>query len=113
RSPPPATPPRSPNPSAFCSPLRRTDRPRIRPAAGAAAPMKRNRILATPSGRRRDEFLDAVRRSRKLHGRWVSAPDTPENFDAYLRRLRRATHPGYWVLTDSGELAGVININEI
>jgi [ribosomal protein S5]-alanine N-acetyltransferase len=60
------------------------------------------------------EFLAAVRRSRKLHGRWVSAPWTPTAYRAYLRRLRDPAHVGYLVcLCDSGELVGVVNINEI
>src|ERR1041384_4582431 len=75
--------------------------------------MNKQRILEEPSRKRRDEFLAAVRRSRKLHGRWASPPATPEMFDAYLERLRKETHLGYWVRTDLGELAGVFNINEI
>jgi ribosomal-protein-alanine N-acetyltransferase len=75
--------------------------------------MKKDRILEKPSPKRRDEFLAAVRRSRKLHGRWISPPATPEMFDAYLERLRKETHLSYWVRTDLGELAGVFNINEI
>jgi len=66
-----------------------------------------------PSRKWRDEFLAAVRRSRKLHGRWASAPGTVEKFDEYLKRLRKETHLGYWVCTERGELAGVFNINEI
>ena len=70
-------------------------------------------ILVEPSRKRRDEFLAAVRRSRKLHGRWVSPPGTVEKFDAYLKRLGKETHLSYWVCTERGELAGVFNINEI
>ena len=70
-------------------------------------------ILMEPSRKRCDEFLAAVRRSKKLHGRWASPPATVEKFDAYLKRLRKDAHLGYWVCTESGELAGVININEI
>lgn len=70
-------------------------------------------ILVEPSRRRRAEFLAAVRRSRKLHGQWVSAPRTVEKFDEYLKRLRKGTHLSYWVCTERGELAGVFNINEI
>lgn len=75
--------------------------------------MKGDQSLEQPSRRRRDEFLAAVRRSRTLHGRWVSPPGTPEAFDAYLRRLRTPTHRGYWVRTDGGDLAGVFTISEI
>jgi len=75
--------------------------------------MNKQCILVTPSRKRRDEFLAAAKRSKKLHGRYASPPATPEKFDAYLKRLRSETHLGYWVCTERGELAGVININEI
>jgi len=69
--------------------------------------------LEKPSSRRRDEFLQAVRRSKALHGNWTAAPRTAAEFDAALKRLRRKTHLGYWVITEQRELAGVINISEI
>ena len=75
--------------------------------------MNKLRILEQPSQKRRDEFLAAVKRSRKLHGRWVSPPATPETFDTYLERVRKETYLSYWVLTERGELAGVFNISEI
>jgi ribosomal-protein-alanine N-acetyltransferase len=37
----------------------------------------------------------------------------PKGVQAYLRRIRNKVHLGYWVLTKDGELAGVINVNEI
>jgi ribosomal-protein-alanine N-acetyltransferase len=75
--------------------------------------MAEQKILERPSARRREEFLRAARRSKRLHGRWVSAPTTPETFDGYLRRVRRKTCLGYWVVTEKGDLAGVITISEI
>ena len=75
--------------------------------------MNKGCILVEPSRKRRDEFLAAVRRSKKLHGRWASPPATVEKFDEYLKRVRKETHLSYWVCTERGELAGVININEI
>ena len=71
------------------------------------------RILEVPSKRRRAEFLAAVKRSRKLHGHWAAPPQTAKAFNKSLERLGSKAHVGYWVLTESGELAGVININEI
>jgi [ribosomal protein S5]-alanine N-acetyltransferase len=58
-------------------------------------------------------FLAAVRRSRELHRPWVSPPDTRKKFRAYLGRCGGPAHHGYLVLTGEGELAGVINLNEI
>jgi [ribosomal protein S5]-alanine N-acetyltransferase len=71
------------------------------------------RILDVPSKRRRSEFLAAVKRSRKLHSHWVSPPRTVKAFDKNLKRFGSKAHLGYWILTESGELAGVINSNEI
>jgi len=70
-------------------------------------------ILERPSARRRDEFLAAVRRSRKLHDRWASPPRTAAGFADYLARTRRHNHAAFWVRTDSGALAGVIHLGEI
>ena len=75
--------------------------------------MKKIKILEKPATRRRDEFLAAVRKSKKLHGRWVAPPRTAEAFDAYLKRLKKKAYLGYWVLADTGAIAGVINISEI
>ena len=55
-----------------------------------------------------------MRRSRRLHAPWVSPPSTAAAYRAYLRRVRRPTHVGYFVcLRGSGELAGVVNVSEI
>jgi len=70
-------------------------------------------ILERPSLRREDEFLAAVARSRKLHRHWASPPTTSHAFRENLKRLRNTKNIGHWVRTENGELAGVININEI
>src|SRR5438046_1818125 len=74
---------------------------------------KMRNILEIPSRKRRAEFLAAVARSRKLHGRCAAPPRTPAAFEKYLARLNTDTHFGYLVLTGENRLAGVININEI
>src|SRR6185436_13041616 len=51
--------------------------------------------------------------SRRLHRPWVHPPATMERFQAYLARLARPTHVGYFVLSPEGELAGVVNVSEI
>lgn len=70
-------------------------------------------LLETPSAKRRNEFLAAVNRSRKLHRPWTYPPATPEAFHASIERLKMKNHLGYWICTESGELAGVINVSEI
>jgi ribosomal-protein-alanine N-acetyltransferase len=72
-----------------------------------------SRFLEEPSDRRREEFLDAVGRSHRLHGEWTSAPDSRAGFASYLQNLRSPSRIGYWVLTDHSELAGVVTISEI
>ena len=70
-------------------------------------------LLEKPSLRRCDEFLTAVARSRKLHRHWAHPPKTAEALGDYLKRMQGNVHIGYWICTEEGELAGVINITEI
>ena len=70
-------------------------------------------LIETPSLQRQAEFLAAVRRSRKLHGRFAAPPRSAEDFRAYLRRFKQDRHYGHFVCTPDGDLAGVININEV
>jgi ribosomal-protein-alanine N-acetyltransferase len=74
---------------------------------------KMKSTLAIPSRRRRAEFIAAVARNRKLHGRWTSPPKTAKEFDESLKRSKLPSQAGFWVLTEKREIAGVININEI
>jgi|SoiMethySBSTD1v2_1073268.scaffolds.fasta_scaffold355992_2 [ribosomal protein S5]-alanine N-acetyltransferase len=70
--------------------------------------------LVKPSLRWLAPFVTAVRRSGRLHARWVAPPSTPAAYRAYLDRLRRPAHAGYLVcLAGSRELVGVVNISEI
>jgi [ribosomal protein S5]-alanine N-acetyltransferase len=75
--------------------------------------VKTHRILEEPSPKRRDEFLAAVKRSRRLHNPWVYPPATRDSFSLYLKHLRLKTRLAYFICTEGGELAGVINISEI
>jgi ribosomal-protein-alanine N-acetyltransferase len=58
-------------------------------------------------------FIDAARRSRSLHGRWVSAPSTKAEYNAFVERARLPSNASYVVCTSGGDLAGVINVSEI
>jgi ribosomal-protein-alanine N-acetyltransferase len=69
--------------------------------------------LEAPSLRRQADFIAAVRRSRALHGALVSPPSTPAAYKTLLRRSRTPSKLAHFVCTAEGELAGVININEI
>ncbi|MET7752923.1 GNAT family protein [Micromonospora sp. NPDC005367] len=60
------------------------------------------------------EFIAAARRSRELHHPWLAAPDTPEDYAAYLRKNRRRENDGYLICDrGSGAIAGYANISGI
>ena len=69
--------------------------------------------LEAPSPGRKQEFLEAVRRSRTLHRGLVSPPKTAEQYGAYLKRMSAPSNVGHFVCVESGALAGVINVTEI
>ena len=55
-----------------------------------------------------------MRRSCKLHGAFVEAPGSRDEYAAYLRRQRRPTQVSFLVVhAVSNELAGVVNVNDI
>ena len=70
-------------------------------------------ILSKPLPKRRAEFLAAAANSRKLYGQWTAAPRNAREFAEYLKRFKSPANIGHWILTESGELAGVVNISEI
>jgi len=70
--------------------------------------------IARPSLADADEFVAASQASAALHRPWVSAPDTPERFTAYLTRAAREDLESYLIRHRAcGGLAGYVNINNI
>jgi len=70
--------------------------------------------LRTPTPADRDEFLAAMRASRKLHRPWLQAPVTPEAYDRVLSRTDDERYdPLFVCLRDAGPIVGFINISEI
>jgi [ribosomal protein S5]-alanine N-acetyltransferase len=71
--------------------------------------------IRSPKTSDRDHFLAAVRRSRTLHGRWITPKArTPGEYAAYLKRFSSDRRYGFLVIhRDSGDIVGVININDI
>jgi ribosomal-protein-alanine N-acetyltransferase len=67
------------------------------------------------SARDRDEFVAAMRASRKLHGPWASPPATPEAFDALLKRRRGVDNAEYLVArrAEDGAIVGYFAISQI
>jgi ribosomal-protein-alanine N-acetyltransferase len=72
------------------------------------------RVLIRPPGPEDClNFLAAVRRSRSFHHPWVSPPSTAKAFENYLERLTSGAHCGFLVIHQDGQLAGVINLNNV
>ena len=69
--------------------------------------------LAPPRLADQSRFLAAVRRSRKLHRPWVSPPDSAEKFRYYVEKMRSPRDRAHFVITDTGELVGVVHLSEI
>ena len=70
--------------------------------------------IRPPTARDRRAFFEAVRRSRRLHGRWVAPPSKPEAFAAYLKRSRSEAHRGFLVIDQpTGAIVGVINLSSL
>ena len=70
--------------------------------------------LKEPSATDEPGFLEAAHRSRSFLRRWTPPPSTPAAYRAYIQRLAMPTHEGrFVVLRTSGQLVGVINVNEI
>ena len=70
--------------------------------------------LHTLSEADRDEFIEAMERSRSFHGTWITPPSTPAEFDQLLRRAEDDSFVSLVIrLREDGRLAGVFNISEI
>jgi len=60
------------------------------------------------------DFLAAVRRSRGLHRPWVHPPGSRADFEAWVSRMIWPRGASFFVFdVASGDLGGVINLNEI
>ena len=69
--------------------------------------------LITPQLEHTEEYLAAVKRSRRLHRPWAYPPATAELFQQYLESLRSGIRIGYFVVNDDGEIAAFINVGGI
>jgi len=70
--------------------------------------------LRTPTPADRDEFVAAMRASRKLHRPWLQSPVTAEAYDRLLARTEDDRYdPLFVCLRDHGPIVGFFNISEI
>ena len=71
-------------------------------------------VLSRPSPGDEADFIGAARASASHLEPWISAPDTPERFAAYLARAAREDQASYLIRhRDCGGLVGYANINNI
>jgi len=76
--------------------------------------LKRRIYLRPPGPDDETAFIEAVRESHAIHDPWVSSPDSPEAFRAYLERMAQPNHHAFLVcLPDTDEIAGVVNITHV
>jgi [ribosomal protein S5]-alanine N-acetyltransferase len=70
--------------------------------------------LRSPAPADRDEFLAAMRASRKLHRPWLQSPVTDEAYDELLVRVQDERYdPLFVCLRDGGAIVGYMNISQI
>lgn len=69
--------------------------------------------LEKPAAAHEAAFLDAVGRSRRLHHPWVSAPADSQAFRRFIDKPEGGREASFLVMTPGGEMAGVVNLNEI
>lgn len=71
-------------------------------------------LLRRPRAADREEFLALVRASQRHLRPWVAPPSTPEQFEAYLRRGRRADfQPLLACEREGGAIVGAFNLSQI
>jgi len=71
-------------------------------------------LISPPTPADEEAFIAANLRSRKLHGRWSSGPETPEEYATYLAKAaEERRHYFFARLRDGGELVGFLNLGEI
>ena len=58
-------------------------------------------------------FLEAVRRSKKLHAAWVSPPDSPDAVREFVEKCSGDRNISYVAVNHESDLIGCINLNEI
>lgn len=69
-------------------------------------------IIREPSLSDEHEFLSVMQKSKSLHYPWVQAPQTKQEFEAYIQRSELSTHKCYLVICKD-KIVGVYNISEI
>jgi [ribosomal protein S5]-alanine N-acetyltransferase len=70
--------------------------------------------ISPPTEADEEAFTAAMRRSRRLHGRWTDGPETPEEYAVYLAKAAEPRRAYYLArLREGGDIVGYINLGEI
>jgi len=70
-------------------------------------------VISPPTAADEPEFTAAMRRSRRLHGRWAGGPITPEEYAAYLAKAAEPRRAYFLArLRDGGDIVGYLNLGE-
>jgi len=71
-------------------------------------------VLREPRSADREEFLERVRASRPFHRPWTYPPDTPEGFEALVRRAEVSTERVHLICrAEDDAIVGVGNLSQI
>ena len=71
-------------------------------------------VISPPTEADEAEFIEGIRRSRRLHGRWGGGPETPEEYAVYLAKAREERRRYFFArLRDGGDIVGYLNLGEI
>jgi [ribosomal protein S5]-alanine N-acetyltransferase len=76
---------------------------------------QRTRVeVRSPAPADRDEFLAAMRASRKFHRPWLQSPITDDAYDELLAHVQNERYdPLFVCLRDGGAIVGYMNISQI
>lgn len=83
---------------------------------GAAKPLLRGKsiLIREPTSRDRDEFLALNRESARRRRHLSSPPDTPQRFDAFVRRCRGEDYSGFLICrAEDGAVVGFLAFSQI
>jgi ribosomal-protein-alanine N-acetyltransferase len=76
--------------------------------------MKQRVVLRAPELAHQAEFVARALASRHLHRQWITAPSTPDQFAAYVARMREPANHGFLVFdVKEDALVGVINLTNV
>ena len=71
-------------------------------------------VISPPTEADEAEFIEGIRRSRRLHGRWAGGPETPEEYAVSLAKAREERRRYFFArLRDGGDIVGYLNLGEI